>query len=243
MWTIPALLGYQRHAQFNFAETNHPNRMKKSLSTLILTVVAAAAIPAFAAEDACSKIASEVTASVSAAPTDVLKIVSEQVQASSSCACEIVRAAIVASKADKDLVGDIVATAVTAAPNSATTIAECAVAASPEASDNIKAALKRAMSDGKNPAGKNPGKQIVEAQEEDPDFGLSPVSIGGVYLVYPGSGGSSVPNAGKLVRKNGRLYVVRPDGSLVPVPPTTGGGGGGRPNRPPGVIVINPTSP
>ena len=202
--------------------------MNKTFSTLILAVLATGAMPVDAAVAPCTKVSSAVTAAVKATPANVLKIVSEEVQASPSCACEIVRAAIAAAKAKNELVGDIVAAAVTAAPDQAATIADCAVAAAPEASENIKAALKNATSD--------------SAGGDDPDFGLSPVSIGGVYLVYPGSGGSSVPNAGKLVRKNGRLYVVRPDGSLVPVP-TTGGGGGGRPNRPPGVIVINPTTP
>ena len=162
------------------------------------------------ARPTCEAVARQVRASVSAAPDQVLKSLRDATEGSPGCACEAVKAAIKATDADAELVGQIVYTAVIAAPAEATTVAECAVAAAPEASATIKAALRRALSGGeKNPivAGKNPiqnskapknpkspKNMVIEepAQvEDDPDFALSPVSIGGVYLVYPGGGGST----------------------------------------------------
>ena len=177
----------------------------------------------------CEAVGQKVSAAVAAAPDRVLQSLSNAAENSPNCACEAVKAAIKASQADAELVGQIVYTAVIAAPTEATTIAECAVAAAPEASATIKAALRRALSGGdKNPivAGKNPIQNskapknpkslknvVIEEPadvEEDPDFGLSPVSIGGVYLVYPGGGGSTP-----------KLKPCYCDGKLVWVDPKT----------------------
>jgi hypothetical protein len=212
--------------------------MKKSLLLTLLTVAATSVT--FAADEAkeCTPVSATVTAEVTAKPSNVLTIVNEQIAANPTCACEIVKAAVLASKADKDLVGQIVFTAVTAAPTEATTVAECAVAVAPEASENVKAALRSAYSD-KNPVGKNPSKNPVDknppASDDLADFGLSPVAIGGVYLVYPGSG-SSGP---QLVKRNGELGFIGPDGKFVPLeqPPVK--------EKPPGkpdvIIIIRPT--
>jgi hypothetical protein len=151
--------------------------MKKPILPIVLAVMAAAFVPALRAADAnkesCASIGATVKDEVTAKPDQVLVIVSEKIGTNPTCACEIVHAAIKASKADKDLVGEIVFTAVSAAPKESTTIAECAVAAAPEASENVKAALRRAMSD-KNPVGKSVDKGVVETQQTDlGDFGLS----------------------------------------------------------------------
>jgi hypothetical protein len=188
--------------------------MKKSL--LLTLLAAATASVALAADEAkeCSPVSASVTAQVAANPANVLTIVNDQIAANPTCACEIVKAAITAVKADKDLVGQIVFTAVTAAPTEATTVAECAVAVAPEAAENVKSALRSAYSD-KNPVGKNSAKGSVDTNvtQDEADFGLSPVAIGGVYLVYPGSG-----NAGpQLVKRNGELGFIGPDGKFVPL--------------------------
>jgi hypothetical protein len=187
--------------------------MKKLTLPVVLAVAAAALAPALTAaeanKDTCANLGTQVKEEVTAKPDQVLVIVSEKVAANPTCACEIVHAAIKASKADKDLVGEIVFTAVSAAPKEATTIAECAVAAAPEASQSIKAALQRAMSD-KNPVGKTIDKGVVVPTEPDlGDFGLSPVAIGGVYLVYPGGGAIG----SRLERdEEGNLILIGPDG-------------------------------
>jgi hypothetical protein len=215
--------------------------MKKPILPIVLAVMAAAFVPALRAADAnkesCASIGATVKDEVTAKPDQVLVIVSEKIGTNPTCACEIVHAAIKASKADKDLVGEIVFTAVSAAPKESTTIAECAVAAAPEASENVKAALRRAMSD-KNPVGKSVDKGVVETQQTDlGDFGLSPVAIGGVYLVYPGGGAIGT----RLERINGRLVLIGPGGEKF----FLGEGvviGGKPPKRPrPLIIVVSPT--
>jgi hypothetical protein len=216
--------------------------MKKSLLITLLTLLGTFLPVAAEGEKDCAVISATVTQEVTAKPQDVLAIVSAQVAASPTCACEIVKAAIAAAKANKDLVGQIVFSAVTAAPAEATTIAECAVAAAPEASETIKAALQGAMSD-KNPD-KNPGKNVIDksppvVREDLADFGLSPVAIGGVYLVYPSGGGTG--GAGSIIQKDsqGRLFIIGPNGEklfLSRTPPGAGAprGGEGR------VIIIRP---
>lgn len=195
--------------------------MKKSLLLTLLAVATASVT--FAADEAkdCSPLSASVTAEVTANPSNVLTIVNEQIAANPTCACEIVKAAIAASKADKDLVGQIVFTAVTAAPTEATTVAECAVAVAPEAAENVKSALRSAYSD-KNPAGKNPSKNPADKnppeKEGEPDFGLSPVAIGGVYLVYPGSS-SSAGDGLQFVERNGVPGFIAPNGEFVPLEP------------------------
>ena len=117
--------------------------MKKSLLLTLLAVATASV--SFAAEEAkeCTSLSATVTAEVTAKPSDVLAIVNAQISANPTCACEIVKAAVLAVKADKDLVGQIVFTAVTAAPTEGTTVAECAVAVAPEASENVKSGRDR----------------------------------------------------------------------------------------------------
>jgi hypothetical protein len=211
--------------------------MKKSLLLTLLAVAATSVTFAADASKDCSPLSATVTAEVTAKPSDVLSIVSAQIAANPTCACEIVKAAIAAAKADKDLVGQIVFTAVTAAPTEATTVAECAVAVAPEAAETVKAALRSAYSD-KNPVGKNSAKNAPQPPPvEETDFGLSPVAIGGVYLIYPGSG-SSGP---QLIERNGVLGFVGPNG-FVPLdqqPPVIIQ----RPTRPPNVIIIVPPTP
>ncbi len=188
--------------------------MKKSLLVTLLTVASSAmALAADAAQD-CTPVGAQVTQEVTAKPENILAIVSEQIAANPSCACEVVKAAIQAAKADKETVGQIVFTAVIAAPTEATSVAECAVAVAPEASENIKAALRSAVSD-KNPVsyGKNSGKDApLPPADDTPDFGLSPVAIGGVYLVYPSVGGGLTSG---LVKKNGKWYFIGRDGKLT----------------------------
>jgi len=212
--------------------------MKKSLLLTLLAVATTSVT--FAADEAkdCSPLSTAVTTEVTANPSDVLAIVSREVAANPGCACEIVKAAITAAKADKDMVGQIVFTAVTAAPTEATTVAECAVAVAPEAADTVKAALRSAYSD-KNPVDKNPSKNPVDKnpppKDPEPDFGLSPVAIGGVYLVYPGSGSSGQP---QIVKRNGVLGVIAPNGEFVPFdqPPTVV-----KPGEPDVIIIVRPT--
>jgi len=212
--------------------------------------------PAAAAERDCAAIAKQVSRDIAAKPERVLIIVEDALVVNEACACEVVKAAIVAASASAKLAGQIVLIAVTAAPSKASLIADCAKAASPDASGEIDAAVRQAVGsetappspatsgepvpsgDAKNPAASKNPSTPAPATEETADFGLSPVAIGGVYLVYPGGSGSP-----QLSRDaDGNLYYVGPDGKRVlldpPAPPK-----GRRPSRPPAVIIITPPTP
>ena len=66
-------------------------------------------------------------------PDNVLALVERELSASPDCGCEIVKAAIITSKAEPDLVVQIVATAVEVAPEQLRILSNCAVAAAPNA--------------------------------------------------------------------------------------------------------------
>jgi hypothetical protein len=169
--------------------------------------------PIQAAAPDCRDIAEKVKAAVTAKRERVLIIVEDSIIQSDACACEIVKAAITAARAQPNLVGQIVFTAATACPAMASTIAECAVAVAPDAAANAKAAVIKALEDeaphptptthqgGKESVtdggkglvsnGKNPlPKGDAEAQKE-PEFGGAAARIGGVYLFGAGGGGGS----------------------------------------------------
>src|SRR5687768_8138970 len=82
-------------------------------------------ISAYAAPT-CDKAAAEVRAAIEAAPNRVLIIVEDAMIANEGCACEIVKAAILASHANAELSRQIALTASNVAPNLSRVIAECA---------------------------------------------------------------------------------------------------------------------
>ncbi|MCB1097218.1 MAG: hypothetical protein KDN22_16715 [Verrucomicrobiae bacterium] len=217
--------------------------MKKRIQTPLMATVAALAVgfvsPAFADTD-CDKASSKFAAAVASKPDELLTLLAETIAKNESCSCEVVQAAIKAVGADKAKVGDIVFTAVSVAPGMATTITECAVAAAPKATSEIKAALKSALSDkgsasyGKEISGKNPGKDVVpdEVQPTDDggfDFGRAPLDVRGIYLLAPSPGGGFVSeNVVEVIERvkvitrhvgGGGLRVIDPndyDGDGIP---------------------------
>lgn len=156
-------------------------------------------------KDNCGSEAKKVKAAVIAAPEDVLKIVAQEVQAAPTCVCEIVKAAIVASKADKALVVDIVTTAAALVPDETPTIIACAIAQSPESARAIADKFgsgKGTVRTGKETvtSGKEGGR--VEPTGEEgftDDFALFHAGIGGIYLTTPSSG---LSNGGFIPRVN-----------------------------------------
>ncbi|MGK0186918.1 MAG: hypothetical protein ACI9R3_002703 [Verrucomicrobiales bacterium] len=210
--------------------------MKKRIQTPLMATVAALAVgfvsPALAAAD-CDKASTTFSAAVSSQPDELLTLLVEAVAKNESCSCEIVQAAIKAVGADKAKVGDIVFAAVSIAPGMATTITECAVAAAPKATSEIKAALKSALSDkgsasyGKDGYGKNPGKEVVDPVEVVDnggfDFGRAPLDVRGIYLLAPSPGGGFVSETVVEVIERVRIKIVNRGG---------GDGGGGGPVTP-----------
>lgn len=139
----------------------------------------------------------KVSKAVTASPEDVLKIVTAEVQTAPTCVCEIVKAAIVASKADKSLVVEIVTTASELLPDETPTIIACAVNASPESARAIADKFgsgKGVVSSGKEPVstGKEPvGKGVVPPPPDDfsDDFYLFNTPV---YLTNPGNPSSGM---------------------------------------------------
>ena len=115
-------------------------------------------------EQDCGTESKKVSKAVTASPEDVLKIVAKEVQEAPTCVCEIVKAAITASKADKSLVVDIVTTASEMLPDETPTIIACAINASPESAraiadkfgsgKGVVSSGKGVVSTGKEPTGK-----------------------------------------------------------------------------------------
>lgn len=111
--------------------------MKRTLNYLAIAALFAASPVAMAEESSCFDRSVAVTKMVTAAPDNVLEIVAREVAATPGCSCEIVKAAIVATEADRDLVAQIVATSIEAAPEKMRIIAQCAVAVAPDALPNV----------------------------------------------------------------------------------------------------------
>lgn len=115
--------------------------MKKSLSFIIL----AASIGALSAETPVDCIAKSafVKSAVAAKHAKVLEIVSAEVTASPTCACEVVKAAIEGCEADTKLVAKIVEAAAVAAPEQMRLVAQCAVAIAPDALADVQAVMAK----------------------------------------------------------------------------------------------------
>ena len=188
------------------------SRAKRAL-ILLGSLWAAALSPAIGAPGKCDDIAKDVRQAVAKDPSKVLMIVEDALVISEECACEIVKAAIIASNADQARVKEIVQTAMAVAPKQSAIIAECAAAATaggPVVVSNTSETSEE--DDGKNPvSGKNPaggkntlsGKNIVASAKNPPaeaspvippeaegtEFSGTPVSIRGIYLIQPAAAG------------------------------------------------------
>ncbi len=138
-----------------------------------------------AQSSSCQGIADDVTAAVTKEPTKVLMIVEDALVINESCACEIIKAAIIASKADPTLVNQIVQTAISVSPKQSGIIMDCATAISPSSvSTADMTVITSSGKDVKNPLPVEP----APAPEEE-DFTPIPSSIRGIYLMQPPAGG------------------------------------------------------
>ena len=171
--------------------------MKKTLYFLIFSS-ALSLLSANAADTAvdCLALSVAVKSSVAAEQSKVLEIVSKEVTASPSCACEIVKAAIEGSNANSQTVAAIVEAASIAAPDEMRLVAQCAVAVAPDALADVQAVLAKldpnlgdsgtsakSSKDSKAPAGE------VAAMPNPLDFpgqgpvGPTPGGPGGIPLI------------------------------------------------------------
>lgn len=95
------------------------------------------------AADPCLKLPAQVQARIKEDASKLTEIVADLVTQNPACACEIVKAAIDASKADAKTVAAIVEAAINAAPEHMRLIAQCAIAAAPDALAEVQAVLAR----------------------------------------------------------------------------------------------------
>ena len=169
--------------------------MKNTIKYALFGAVLAAT-PAFADAPDCYKVSTVIKKAVAAQPDKVLELVAAQVAQNESCACEVVKSAIVASNADKALVANIVDAAITAAPSKMRIIGQCAVAVAPDALAQVQAIVTK-----------------YTAVGADSGYSAKGDEKGGKPVIVPpvGSNPLDFPNGGNTVN---------------PVGPTPGGGGG-----------------
>jgi hypothetical protein len=156
--------------------------MTSNLHSAVLAVLTAGLLGGVSATAAptCDKAAADVRAAVEAAPSRVLIIVEDAMIANEGCACEIVKAAILASKANPELARQIALTASNVAPNLSKVISECA----------------RSVVAANGSGGGKEVKQVIAVQPEAPmatgggtDYVRAPADIRGVYLISNAGGG------------------------------------------------------
>lgn len=154
----------------------------------LLALFAAVQLSSAQSTTNCAEISNDVSVAVSKDPSKVLMVVEDALVINEGCAGEIVKAAIVASKADSATANQIVETAISVAPKMAAVITDTATSlvpglatAAPAPSDKDVVPV---VASEKNP-GKNP--IVAEAPVEE-DF-FVPSTIRGVYLIQPPASG------------------------------------------------------
>lgn len=198
--------------------------------TLPVAALVALLSPLAAAEPSgCTDLTREVTESVAASPDKVVKLTAEFCAKNPACACEIVSAALVASKADASLRAEIISAALQAAPDQLEAITACTAVEEPSGKAPVGKEPAGKEPAGKEPAGKEPaGKVGLPAPEPESDsgldtidFGLFRAGIGGVYIGSPSSGTGrpvieTVPEE-TTTPQTPRRVIVRIPGTVSPI--------------------------
>ena len=99
--------------------------------------------PKYASAPNCSDIHRAVKKYVTDHPERVLEVVALQIGHHPTCACEVVKAAIIASEADTALVVEIVEVAIETAPSSFRIIGQCAIAVAPDALSEVQTIINQ----------------------------------------------------------------------------------------------------
>jgi len=171
--------------------------MKNTMKFALVGALLAVAAPVASAADcyAVSKLAAK---EISAKPKHVLTIVSQQIAANSGCACEIVKAAIVSTEADKKLVAQIVEQAIEAAPKKVSLITTCALAVAPDAHAEVmevSAKYAKGAGEGYSAKGgyspKGGGDQADQGNQDDGD--AAPSGYGPLDFIGLDSAGNFSP--------------------------------------------------
>jgi hypothetical protein len=160
-----------------------------------LAVISAAYREAGKPDADCPNISLSVEQRIKLDPSSTLEIVEVELQANSSCACEIVKSAIKASEADVPMVVAIVETSILAAPETMNLAAQCAIAAMPEALAGIQALLAKYDSNaGDTGTSAKSSKSAKDSKSVIPDS----VASMGSPLDFPGGPGGGPPGPGPI---------------------------------------------
>ena len=245
--------------------------MKYTITSALVGAAMAAASPLAAAEAIdCATVGASVESAVKANESSVLAVVASKIQEVPDCACDVVKAAIRATKASDELTGQIVEAAVRAAPDQYKIIVECAVAVNSGAAAQIRAALQRVFG-GKDGKG---GKVVVvpDARKMSPAVAMAFILDGitptqGLALATQGAGAgfasgmrvtAAIPGGGTssvfgVENSPPTLQPEEPDGGdespdkpkPKPRPRPPGGGGGATPTNPqiPNAAPVSPPPP
>jgi len=190
--------------------------MKIKTMVISLSLIGAGGFAMAGEGQSCLAVAKRVAERIGEDAPRVLLTVEDAVIANEACVCEIVKAAILASKADGELVRQIVFTAASAAPAQTALIAECALSVAPEAAAEIRAALESLISS------KSTADVVPAATPASEGFRASPA---GIFLVQPAAGFSG--GISRVVREGGEDSVtdrrpIRLRGSTTaPTPPVS----------------------
>ena len=167
--------------------------MKNTIKYALFGAALALVTPSHAAALDCYKVSAAVKKAVAAQPEKVLEVVATQVAQNEACACEIVKAAIVASDADKKMVASIVMTAITEAPEKLRIIGQCAVAVAPDALAEVQAVVTKVganAGDGYSSKGGEKGSaKGAKGDEVTPPVASNPLDFPGYGPVGPTPGG------------------------------------------------------
>lgn len=201
--------------------------IKHSFKLLIATVSIATASQALAEKVNCQTLSNTVKISVAANKSRVLELVSTYIGQNESCACEVVKAAIVASDANANLVADITEAAIIASPNQIELIGQCAVAVAPDAYNQVQAVVNKYSGGSDTTYNSSDYSSKGGSDEKDAVAGdrafdntqprQDPLNHPGVN--GPGFGGSGVPGNGFVGRpSSGGLNPFVPQPPIVNIP-------------------------
>ena len=105
--------------------------MKNTIKFALVGALLAVAAPVASAD--CYKVSKQAAKEITAQPEQMLTILAKQISANIGCACEILKAAIVATEADKKQVAQMVEQAIELVPSKASLFTTCALAVAPDA--------------------------------------------------------------------------------------------------------------
>ncbi|MBT8038543.1 MAG: hypothetical protein KJO21_13495 [Verrucomicrobiae bacterium] len=164
--------------------------MKTTMKYALFGAALALVTPIYAEAPDCYKLSSAVKQAVAAHPEKVLELVAAQVAQNESCACEVVKAAIVASGADKQLVAGIVEAAIEVAPSKVRIIGQCAVAVAPDALAEVQAVVTQyGAASGDSGLGAKGGEKGGKVVMTPPPVPQNPLDFPGQGPVGPTPGG------------------------------------------------------